>query len=177
MDWSSFVGSYAGWEDEFYRAEPILTRRAIRETPKMGHEVVTLAGGHHRSKRNKIPESFPAIAAAGVVHVDVPPIQEPEVKMGKVLCVPTLPNLCMLTYSRCLTETWPFIFENRTAFPSSICSSLSLPCRAHQPRLHQNQDVIDTNIFLQASKDKIIARPHRLPNLRLWNQSSPENHR
>lgn len=105
MDWSSFVGSDVGLEDEFYQAEPILTRRAVRETPQIGRAVVIMASGYHRSKRSTIPESFEAIAVAGMGRVDVQPVQEPEVTMYKVLCVNALSNIHLLTDSRCLAGT------------------------------------------------------------------------
>ena len=82
-------GFIAGF-DEFYRAGPILNRHAVCETPKIGREVVIMASRYHRSKRTTaISESFPVIAAVGMVRVDVQSVQEPEVT---VLCLMRCPT-------------------------------------------------------------------------------------
>ncbi|KAG5637317.1 hypothetical protein H0H81_005010 [Sphagnurus paluster] len=74
-------------EDDFYHVEPILTRRAIRQTPVLGKN-----GGDHCSEDiqkvefttyAKLMTSKPVVLASAPIQM----IEEPEVKLDKVLDV------------------------------------------------------------------------------------------
>lgn len=78
-------------DDEFYNADPILTRRAIRETPNLGQNMSKTAQGYYQYKFPKVDaktyREFILSSAAGLALVDAPPMQEPKVKVDQVLYV------------------------------------------------------------------------------------------
>ncbi|KAG5353703.1 hypothetical protein C0989_003129 [Termitomyces sp. Mn162] len=75
------------YQDDFYRVESILTRRAVRETPVLGK-----SGGAHRAPGIQKVEldSYARLLASKPIafkSVDVEPVQEPQIKLNQVLDV------------------------------------------------------------------------------------------